>query len=80
MKLTDFYKATFDDKTWQMMEMTPGSTNNKLSSGKTGVILYRELEKEETGYEEGSNCWVFRYRKDSTDTAGVNDTQERVCR
>lgn len=78
--ITNYYEAEFEGKTWTFMEMTPGTGNNKLPSGNTGVILYRQLASGDTGYVSGSDCWSFRYRLDKNDTSGSNDTTETQCR
>lgn len=78
--ITDYDTLTFDGKTWNYMEMTPDTANDKIPAGKSAQILYRALASGETGYEAGRDCWAFRYRLDKTVTDGSEDTAVTHCR
>ncbi|WP_459866896.1 YHYH protein [Endothiovibrio diazotrophicus] len=78
--LSDYYTAEFQGTTWTFMEIQPGSDNHQIAAGNTAAVLYRPLTEGESGYVAGSDCWIFRYRLDKSDTAGANDTVESVCR
>ncbi len=78
--LTDDDTLTFDGQTWHFIEITPADGNNKIASGDTALILYRQLTATDADYDPSANCYAFRYRLDSTDTAGSNDTTAVHCR
>ena len=78
VKLTDDFLTTFENKQWHVVEITPSTGNNKLTT--KGDILYRLLEVGETGFQSDTECWSFRYRTDSSNTLGTGDTTEIKCR
>lgn len=78
--LTDYDTMTFAGNTWHFNELTPRTGNNRIASGKVALILYRQLSAGENGYQTGMDCYAFRYRLDSTDTEGLNDTTATHCR
>ncbi|WP_083330590.1 MULTISPECIES: YHYH protein [Pseudoalteromonas] len=78
--LTDYDTMSFSGKTWQFIEVTPGESNNRIAAGKKALIMYRQLASGDSGYDPNANCYAFRYRLDSTDTAGTNDTYSEHCR
>jgi|GEM_PF-2052604 len=78
--LTDYYTLEFDFKTWFAVEITPQNGNKNIAEGKKALVLYRKLTSDEEGYQESLACWQFRYRLDSSDTTGANDTTATHCR
>ncbi|CAM4156294.1 YHYH protein [Pseudoalteromonas byunsanensis] len=80
VSLTDYDTMSFGGKTWQFIEVTPGESNNRIEAGKKALIMYRQLASGDSGYDPNANCYAFRYRLDSTDTAGTNDTYSEHCR
>jgi len=77
--LTDDGSLTFNSQTWSFIEVTPGD-NSLIASGKVGMVLYRELQSGDTGYDASKSCYDFRYRLDNTDTDGSEDTLSTHCR
>jgi hypothetical protein len=80
VELTDHDTMTFEGATWTFIEITPGDSNRNIPSGQKALILYRQLSEGESGYESGKNCYRFRYRLDSEDTDGSDDTIANHCR
>ena len=76
--ITDYYRGQFEGKTWYFMEMI-AKDRSQIGAGKIGLVLYRQLESGDKGYIAGSSCWIFRYRLDSSDITGSNDTTETQC-
>ncbi len=80
VELTDFDTMTFNGKTWRFNELAPKSGNDRIAGGNTALILYRQLSSGESGYDASLDCYAFRYRLDSSDTEGLNDTTATHCR
>ena len=78
--LTDYDTMTFEGDEWTFIEVTPGSSTGPIAQGNTALLLYRQLSSGEDGYVDGSDCYQFRSRLDSTDTDGVADTVSSHCR
>ena len=77
--LTDFYDGQFEGKTWKYLEMIP-KDRSRIQDGKIGLVLFRQLSPGEDRYSSTSSCWVFRYRLDSSNITGSDDTIETQCR
>ena len=80
VSLTDSDEVLFDGQNWSFIEITPGTSNRKIASDNKAMILYRKLMEAEQGYQEGQNCFAFRYRLDSKDQAGARDIESTHCR
>ncbi|WP_281560769.1 hypothetical protein [Thalassomonas sp. RHCl1] len=80
VELSDYDTMTFDNLSWSFIEITPGENNNNITPGDKALILYRQLVQGDDGYQSDANCYTFRYRLDSTDTSGSNDTVASHCR
>lgn len=78
--LTDYDTLTFNNQTWHFIEITPGDNNHNITAGNKALILYRQLTAADSGYDENANCYTFRYRLDSSDSEGLNDTIAQHCR
>ena len=69
----------FEGKTWKFLEMIP-KDRSRIQDGKIGLVLFRQLSPGEDRYSSTSSCWVFRYRLDSSNITGSDDTIETQCR
>ena len=78
--LTDNGTMSFLGESWRFVEITPQTTNQHIASGNTALILYRALHEGEAGFDSAASCYAFRYRLDSSDTTGTNDTTATHCR
>ena len=79
LELTDHDTMTFDGNTWTFVEITPNAGNNQIT-GDTALLMYRQLKANDSDYDSSSDCWGFRYRLDSSDTDGSDDTVVTHCR
>lgn len=78
--LVDYSTMTFDEKAWQFVSAEPKPENTHIPQDNTAQLIYRLLESGEEGYKDGSDCYLFRYRLDATDTSGSGDTVTTHCR
>lgn len=79
LELTDHDTMTFDSNTWTFIEITPSTGNNQIT-GDTALLMYRQLTAQDSDFSTTLNCFGFRYRLDSSDTTGSNDTVVTHCR
>lgn len=78
--ITDFDTLTFEDAVWTFVSISPDADNTNIPQGNVAQLLYRELNQGETGYIAGQQCYRFRYRLDSSDVDGSDDTVVNHCR
>lgn len=80
VSITDSNDLTFNGENWSYIEVAPGDANRKISAGDKAMILYRQLNEGEKGYESGQSCFSFRYRLDTRDQDGLKDIESTHCR
>lgn len=80
VSITDADDIVLNGQPWSYIEVAPGDSNRKISAGDKAMILYRQLDEGEKGYESGQDCFAFRYRLDSRDQSGLRDIESTHCR